>query len=85
MGYIIFFLKEKVSMLKVALMLFTGAASIVLSICSFGIVAVWAAAVITGIGIIIGASTIINVLGDFFTNEHDRYFKDSYILAFLIF
>ena len=81
-----YFIKEKASFFKAALMVGAGLAMIALSICTGGIAA-GAIGAIAGaaIGAVFGSSFVVNGLDIAFKGENDNSFPDSYDLGFFDF
>jgi hypothetical protein len=81
-----YFIKEKASLFKAALMIGAGLAVIALSICTGGIAA-GAIGAIAGaaIGAVFGSNLLVNGLDIAFKGENDNSFPDSYDLGFFDF
>ena len=80
-----YFIKEKASLFKAALMIGVGIGLIALSIYTSGIIGGAKGAIGSTIGIILGSSTIINQIDDIIKGEHDRTFPNSYDIGFFEF
>ena len=80
-----YFIKEKASLFKAALMIGAGIGLIALSIYTGGIIGGFVGAIGASIGAVLGTSIITNQIDDIIKGVHDRSFPGSYDVGFFDF